>query len=284
MSWRDRHYARDEGLGSPQGGGSMVMGGLPRPGKAVKWLLIVNVALYVVELFAYEPLLSALGVFPSCWWQLWRYITFQFLHAQDPFHIFFNMLGLYFLGIPLEQGWGSKRFLVFYLSCGAVAGLAHVVMGQITGFDTGLLGASGGVYAVVLACAVLYPHIQVVLFLFLVPIRVAAAIFLGIAVINVLLGARHGTLMGGGVSDVAHLGGAAAAAVWLWVVPQIGIPRLRLLFARGKGRWERKMRRRAREEAEMDRILRKIHDHGIDSLTLLEKHKLKKATRERRDG
>ena len=83
---------------------------------------------------------------------------------------------------------------------------------------THLIGASGGVYAVVLACAILFPQIRLILFLFPVPIRFAAALFIGIAVYNLLSGIASGGFVGG-ISDAAHLGGAVAGAFWVWVLP-----------------------------------------------------------------
>ena len=84
-------------------------------------------------------------------------------------------------------------------------------------------------------------------------------------------------------SDVAHLGGAAMAAVWIWVLPRF---RGRLARARARadrGAWERKMRRRAAEMEELDRILDKVHREGLASLTAKEKRTLREATEKQRD-
>ena len=123
----------------------------------------------------------ATAVVPILWWQLWRFITFQFIHA-GAVHLFFNMLGLYMLGTILERSWGTKRFLRFYLGCGVVAGLCHVAMAFILnlgGIQTRipLVGASGGVFGIVVACAVLYPQIRLILILFPVPDTLRSAAF-----------------------------------------------------------------------------------------------------------
>ena len=109
-------------------------------------------------------------------------MTFQFLH--DPtslWHIGLNMLGLYMFGTPLERHWGTKKFLRFYLSCGVAAGVAYVAIGAALGNASWipLIGASGGVYGILLACAVLFPTFRVILFIFPVPIRLAAILIFG---------------------------------------------------------------------------------------------------------
>jgi signal transduction histidine kinase len=105
---------------------------LPRLTPVVKWLLIINIGIFLAAV-----LIPSLQYYIYEWFQLdarsvgralqvWRLITYQFLH--DPlfiWHIFFNMLGLFFLGPTLERHWGSRRFLPFYLGCG-VAGAAYV--------------------------------------------------------------------------------------------------------------------------------------------------------------
>ncbi|MDY7010347.1 MAG: rhomboid family intramembrane serine protease [Planctomycetota bacterium] len=287
MSWRDRPYAQyDYNARQPRRFGGF-MGGMPRPGRVVGRLLIVNVVIFFLQIFpAFNAeLMKWCTVIPAYWWQVWRYITFQFLHA-GLFHILFNMIGLYFLGMMLEAYWGGRRFLVFYLGCGAVAGVAHVVMAfaMSRGMEAKLLGASGGVYGVVLACAVLFPQIRVIVFLFPMPIRTAAALFLGIAAFFTLQEIAAGGAMSGGVSHVAHLGGAAAAAVWIWVLPRV---RMKLRFGNrpaGQGRWEKKLKRRQEQQEKIDRILDKIRREGIGSLSRGEKRTLQQTTEEMKNG
>ena len=253
MGWRDRPYARqDFDESRPPGRGGM-MGGLPRPGTIVKRLLIANILVFFVQqIFLPEGLVEWFAVIPERWYEIWRYLSFQFLHAGMG-HIFFNMLALYFLGMMLENAWGGRRFLRFYLACGVVAGLAHVVLTPLLRQPTWvrLIGASGGVYGVLLACAVHFPHIRIfIYFLFPVRIRIVVVILLGIAAFNVLLGIRAamgGQTLGGGISHPAHLGGAAAAAFYIWVWPVLGA-RFRPGARTGAGRWDRKLRRRRREE------------------------------------
>ena len=279
MSWRDRPYAyRDQGDSpTPQRHGGM-MGGMPRPGPIVARLLLINLVVFFLRIVFQDSLMHWFAAVPARWWEVWRYITFQFLHA-DLFHILFNMIGLYFLGMLLEAGWGSRRFLIFYLACGAVAGVAHVVMAfaMHRGYGTFLIGASGGVYAVVLACAVFYPQVRVIVFLFPMPIRFAAALFLGIAVYFTLQEIASGGMMRSSVSHVAHLGGAAAAGVWILVSLQFA-RRPRRGGPAGRGRWERKLKRQRRRQDEIDGILAKIRRDGLASLSGHEKRVLREAT------
>lgn len=287
MGLGNRPYWR--GDGGSTGGMSV---GLPRPGQVVTSLLIANVVVFVAQIFLDRRtpghpvgLMSGLfGVTVRQFWQVWRYVTFQFLHG-DYWHIVLNMLGVYMLGAPLESHWGSRRFLVFYLVCGAAAGLAYVLIGAT--FDdlpgwVPIIGASGGVYGIVLACAVLFPHFQIILLFFPVPIRLAAILIFGGMILLVLSALSEG-VVGQAMSDVAHLGGAVAAAVWIWGLPALAGAKGRALSRIRQGAWDRKMREEAQEQAEVDRVLRKIHDEGLNSLTAEEKETLQETTRRQRE-
>jgi len=279
MSWRDRPYAyRDQEHSPPPQRYGGMLGGMPRPGPIVARLLLINLVVFFMSIFFGNFLMEWFAVVPARWWQVWRYLTFQFLHG-DLIHILFNMIGLYFLGMLLEAGWGSRKFLIFYLACGAVAGVAHVVMAfaMHRGYGTFLIGASGGVYAVVLACAVFYPQVRVIVFLFPMPIRFAAALFLGIAVYSTLQEITSGGAMHGPVSHVAHLGGAVAAAVWILISLRLS-GRLRRAQPAGRGRWERKLERQRSRQEEIDGILAKIRRDGLSSLSRREKRVLRQAT------
>ncbi len=288
MGIYDRPYFREESTFSAsygrQSGGGMSFG-MPKPGRVVKTLLIINGVMFVAQMFAGGLVERHFAADPTAWWQVWRYVTFQFLHSTRSFwHILINMLFLYFLGTPLEKAWGSRRFLTFYLSSGAVAGVAYVVMTRTMGIDGYLIGASGGVYAILLACAVLFPGFRIILVFFPVPIRLAATIFLGITVLTLLR-----TFGGGGAtpdfwSQVAHFGGALGGAFWIWVLPRLqgtaGHVRERI----NQGAWDKKLHRDATEQKTIDEILRKVHTEGINSLTRKEKHTLADATkRQQRD-
>ena len=281
MGLHDRTYMQDDqggGGGNFHGGGGGFGGGMragqmPKPGRAVTALLIANIAMFFLQLV--PGVKEQLVLIPAKWWYVWNYITFQFLHA-DPMHLIFNMIGLYFLGMVLEGAWGQKRFAIFYFACGVFAGICHVVATFAMGGKPWipLLGASGGVYGIVVACAILFPQIRLILVFFLVPIRFAALLFLGIAVYYILQGGS-----GGGVAHAAHLGGAVMAGVWVWVLPRLRGAAQEASLKRRQGAWDRKMKQRAGEQAEIDRILDKIKVNGLNSLSRREKDTLQQATR-----
>ena len=262
--------------------------GLPKPSRVVKALLIINAVVFLVQIFAdqgtpqypYGRLSSTLGVTAGAWWQVWRYVTFQFLHA-DAWHIVLNMLGVYFFGTALEQRLGSQRFLTFYLSCGIVAGLAYVVIARLYPQfppDLPIIGASGGVYGILLAAAVFFPHFRIIFIFFPVPIRMAALIIFGIMILTVLQALAGGQVYNA-MSDVAHLGGAVTAAFWIWALPRLGAATHEAREKISEGAWEKKLEKRRREQQEIDRILAKISQQGINSLTAREKRFLQQATR-----
>jgi membrane associated rhomboid family serine protease len=290
MPIENRPYMQDDSAaGAPRHGYSF---GLPRPTRVVGILLLVNLAMFVAQvLFAVltrhnrmGTLSDYLGVTVDDSWQVWRYLTFQFLHdTGNLWHLALNMLGLYMLGTPLEQLWGGRRFGVFYLSCGVTAGLAYVILGLLTGLDRTLpiIGASGGVYGILLAAAVRMPHFRLIILFFLVPIRLAAVLVFGGMVLTVLssLSAGHAAAA---MSDVAHLGGAAAAAVWIWVLPRLRTAGFAFGGRLRQGAWERARKQQQVEQQEIDRILQKIHDQGLGGLTGKERRTLQNASHHQR--
>ena len=288
MGIYDRPYMNESQGGGFRGFGRAVGFGMPKPAKAVKAMLLINIVMFVFQVLSgdldprgSQPVSRLLAVTGGDWWQAWRYVTFQFLHGGI-WHIGLNMLGLYMLGTPLERQWGTKRFTWFYLTCGAVAGMAYAGMAWGVGLDMRqpLVGASGGVYAIVLACAVLFPQIKLILLLFPVPIRFACLLIFGYATLTVLSGIANKAYETGAFwSQVAHLGGVVAGAFWIWALPALG---LKVIGARQRvkqGAWDRKVKQQADQEKSIDEILRKIHDQGINSLTNKEKRTLADATK-----
>jgi membrane associated rhomboid family serine protease len=275
MGLYDRDYTqagqRQQYHGSPQ-----MRFNLPRLTPVVKWLLISNIAIFVVGVMA-KPLGDFLerwfAVDGSSWFtilQPWRLVTYQFLHSRDVvWHIFFNMLALFFLGSPLERHWGSRRFLPFYLMCGAAGGLFYLLL-TMTGFLTPvpMIGASGSILGLLAACAILFPHIVLFVFFFPVPIRIAAAVF---AFMYFLLIVTRSNNAGG---EAAHLAGMAAGAAYVLLLPKLGQVRLKMRA----GSWEKNIEEQRKLQIEVDRILAKVHREGLHSLTGKEKKTLKKAT------
>jgi membrane associated rhomboid family serine protease len=278
MGLYDRDYTQENYQSQFRYSPQMRMG-FPQLTPAVKWLLIINVAVYFVQIIGGDSLLQKwFSVYPASPWltlQLWRLVTYQFLHG-GLWHILLNMLGLFFLGPTLEHHWGSKKFLVFYLGCGVVGGLVYPVLLVLKIISPHpafgvlpLIGASGAILGMLAACAILFPHFVVFIIFFPVPIRVAAILCILIAVAAIL---GRGTNAGG---EAAHLGGMAAGAAYVFSQSWRG----KLGLKMRTGRWERKMASQHKLQVELDSILQKVHDSGIHSLTYKEKRTLKKATK-----
>lgn len=254
--------------------------GLPQLTLVVKWLLIINVSVFLVSI-----IIPSLGLFLIDWFsvypatvgrslQLWRIITYQFLHDIHGFgHIFVNMLVLFFFGPMLERFWGSRKFLIFYLVCGATGGILYPILAHAGWLDKGpLIGASGSILGILAAGAILFPNLKVYVWgIFPVKLMVLAIIFAGISIITLLRPDQFANAGG----QAAHLGGMVAGAVY--VLSQSW--RHKYTSKLRSRRWEKQMAMHRDLQMEVDRILQKVHDSGIQSLTRKEKSTLKEATK-----
>jgi rhomboid family protein len=175
----------------------------------VKWLVISNVAVYVVYYFGSwmrgEPIFGNLELVPAdvirgAFWQLFTYL---FLHSLASFtHILFNMLMLWMFGAPIEETWGTRRFLVYYFVCGIGAGICVVLVNLVFGNPhQRVLGASGAIYGLLLAFGMLFPN-QTVLLSFLFPIKAKYMVMI-FGAIAFMSSFQSGST----VSNLAHLGG-----------------------------------------------------------------------------
>jgi membrane associated rhomboid family serine protease len=255
----------------------------PRMTPAVKSLMIANFVVFFGGIFFPHNIhvpgmqypLNLLemwcSVFPDTLGsalQVWRLITYQFVHG-DILHILFNMLGLFFLGPTLERHWGSKKFVIFYLSCGVAGGLFYMLLVAVNFLSSGpMIGASGAILGMLAACAILFPHFIVFIVLFPVPIRVAAV---GLTIMYLFYVVTQGPNAGG---HAAHLAGMAAGAGYVLSGPW----RHRVKVKMATKTQRRKAVERRDLQVELDRILQKVHHSGIHSLTSQEKRTLKKAT------
>ena len=188
----------------------------------VKYFLIINVAVFIPS-FLFQELRFFLDTWFSVYpvnlgvsLQLWRYISYQFMHGPI-LHILFNMLVLYFFGPLFEKHWGSKKFAIFYLACGAIGGIAYpllVGLGALPikgGAIVPLVGASGAIYALLAAGAVLFPKMRVYFF-GIIPLSMLALVIIAAVISTLLL--LTGENAGG---EAAHLAGMAAGAGYvLW--------------------------------------------------------------------
>jgi len=273
MGVYDRDYLQDD----YQTGSRQMRFVRPTLPPVVKWLLIINIAIYLV--CAIIPPIGQIvyqwgSIYPASWGsiaQVWRFITYQFLHdLHDVFHVFFNMMVLYFFGPPMEQLWGSKRFLKFYLCAGAAGGIVYtllVIFGVLGALP--MVGASGALYGILGAVAVLFPQVQVLLF-GIIPMSMRALAIL--SVIMSLLKFASGANAGG---EAAHLTGMAIGVLYVFYQPWLTSLRMK----KHKESWSQKIERERSFASEVDRILEKVHQGGLASLTRKEKDTLQEATR-----
>jgi membrane associated rhomboid family serine protease len=136
--------------------------------------------------------------------QIWRLLTFQFLHAS-PMHLFMNMIGLFLFGQIVEGQFGARRYLAFYLLCGVAGAVAYVLLWAcgilIDDAAVPMVGASAGVFGVMMAAAEIAPEMEIWVWFGTVPVRVLAWVSMAMALLVVL---RTGPNAGG---EAAHLGG-----------------------------------------------------------------------------
>lgn len=183
----------------------------------VKWLVITNVVVYVIYFFGARTIgdeaFIPLKLIPAMVMHLavWQLVTYLFLHSLTSFtHILFNMLTLWMFGAPIEETWGTKRFLQYYFICGIGAGICVVVVDMLTGNRyQATIGASGAIYGLLLAFGMLFPN-QTVLMSFLFPIKAKymVMIFGAIAFLSSFQG-------GSTVSNLAHLGGLIFGFIYM---------------------------------------------------------------------
>ena len=186
---------------------------------AVKNLLILNVLVFGVRY-----LMPQIGALLSEWAALWPFgiegvpsnlphfwpwqiVTSAFMHGGFS-HILFNMFGLWMFGMRIENVFGTKRFLVYYLICVLGAGLAQLASLYITQQYVPTVGASGGVLGLVLAFGMLFPNERIYLY-FAIPVP-AKWFAVGYAAIDLFQGLSN---TASGVAHFAHLGGMLAGLV-----------------------------------------------------------------------
>ena len=183
----------------------------------IKALILANIVAFVATWVAPFDVIALFGLQPRSvigGIELWRPITYMFLHA-GLFHILFNMLALWMFGVELERMWGSRYFLKYYFVCGLGAAATMLVLSfmPVPAFESlyyaVTVGASGAIYGILLAFALYFPNRPIVMFfVFPVPARYAVMIMGGIALLS-SMGAS------GGVAHGAHLGGLIAGYLYL---------------------------------------------------------------------
>ncbi len=187
----------------------------------LKWLLIVNVAIFVLSILSDHivgPFLSNFALVPVevvRQLAIWQLVTYMFLHAGFG-HILWNMLALWMFGAEIERLWGTAKFLRFYFACGIFAALTVVACAYIFGgIGIATVGSSGAIYGILVAYGLMFPD-QSILFGFLIPMKSKYFVMIigGIVFLQSYM-ATVGGNRGSSVAVVAHLGGLVAGYLLL---------------------------------------------------------------------
>jgi len=210
--------------------GNTISLSLPPFTRWVKRLILVYAGIYllmalaeVTAPLAHDWVSVYLGLIPKLVMRgmIWQLITYSFLHFQL-LHLLFNALSLWMFGSQLESDWGSRRFLEFYFFCTVAAALTTVAMSytHILGLSpaTTTIGASGGIYGLLVAFGVLYGESEIMMFP--LPFRIKAKYFVWGIVFLTLVGAIQES---GGVANFAHLGGLLFGYLYLRFLPRKGM-------------------------------------------------------------
>lgn len=188
-------------------------------------LIMINMVVFfmssmnrdVTTFLAMNPVLTVVQGF---WWQPF---TYMFVHSGIS-HLLFNMLGLFFFGTQVEQELGSWEFLLFYMLTGVLAGFLSLAIYWYSGtYMVFLLGASGAVFAVLLAFATFYPNAQIYIF-GIIPMRAAALVTL-YTFIEIFSQIRGGS----NVAHMTHLAGFGFA--YLYFIIRVGLNPWRRFFS-----------------------------------------------------
>ncbi|MBV9343556.1 MAG: rhomboid family intramembrane serine protease [Gammaproteobacteria bacterium] len=171
---------------------------------ATRALILVNVAVFLLQQGANATLIPLFALWPlgTPYFHPWQLLSYAFLHGSVA-HIFLNMFALFMFGRALETYWGARRFTLFYFICVLSAGLTQLLVQGMAGNAEPVLGASGGVFGVLLAFAWYFPRQR--LLVLPIPIPVPAWLFVtGYALIELFSGLTGAE---SGVAHFAHLGG-----------------------------------------------------------------------------
>ncbi len=274
MAYRPEWDHGQVGWRGPQGG----------PWTTTKTLIVSIVSVFVLTLIVQR---TPWPDFMAKWfslrvqnaWMLFPFGTYMFLHSTTGlWHLAMNCLILWFLGTDLERSLGKRRFLGLFFCAGAVGGALHLVTQIMFGKPSApLVGASGGILALIAYLAWATPDRQVILFI--VPVRMRTLFYILIAVdLFPILQSIDDN-----IAHFCHLGGAAyGLAFWKYQWDPFGF------FARAREEIQersalRQQQREVDDEDEMDRILAKISESGLPSLTRAEKKFLDERSKRMRD-
>lgn len=251
------------------------------PGNSViNTIIIINVLVFILQILLSRTIFHAIfALYPRLVIErgfVWQLVTYMFMHGGI-FHLFFNMLIFWMFGQTLEQIWGGRRFLRYYFICG----IGGALFSFIFSYNGAVIGASGGVYGILLAYGVLFPHNQIYVW-GIIPVRARTLVII-LGAVEFLSGLGGGD----GIAHFAHLGGMAAGLLYLKKDHRSG------RFFRGlRDLWDKiplKIRFENDEKEEVDQqkidsILDKISEKGYENLSETERRILEKYSEDDRQN
>jgi membrane associated rhomboid family serine protease len=166
-------------------------------------LLLVNVAAFCLDIFLGPWFTRAFALWPiGNGFLPWQVLSYSFLHGSFG-HLFFNMLGIWMFGAELERVWGQKRFTHFYFASVLAAAATQLLVNAMLGSGNPTVGASGGLFGLLLAFGMMFPNRTVMLLIPPIPMKAKVLVF-AYGAIELVLGVMDPQ---GGVAHFAHLGG-----------------------------------------------------------------------------
>ena len=175
-------------------------------------LIIANIGVFLLQTAGADSFLMNFALWPlGPMFGPWQLFSYAFLHANVA-HVLFNMLGLYMFGADLERVWGARRFAAYFLICVLSAGIAQLALTALTGQGYPTIGASGGVFGLLLAFAIYFPTRTIVPLFPPIPMPawLFALIYGGLELVLGVSGTQAG------VAHFAHLGGMLGGLVIIY--------------------------------------------------------------------
>lgn len=246
-------------------------------GKSVVLILIgINVGVYLLEMAMWNFTVGSFALIPilvTKKYFVWQIFTHMFLHGSI-LHLFFNMFALFIFGMPLENLWGSSKFLRYYIVAGLGGGLLHYLINPMSAIPS--LGASGAVYGILLAYGLTFPE-DILYLNFFIPIKAKYAVWI-FGATELLFGVAN---IQSGVAHFAHLGGLITGFIYL---------KSDAIFSRAAGRIKSSKVYKNyddmmsdKKKMRLDQLLSKISSGGYNALNEEEKYELDELSKWFRD-
>lgn len=248
--------------------------GFRRWTKGVKWLIIINCAVFLLMWVGYR-LIEPFGLTPTLVKKgyIWQLFTYMFLHG-GLFHLFFNMFVLWMFGPAIEAQWGTREFVKYYFYTGIGAGIFTLVLSINSNIPT--IGASGAIFGILVAYALMFPD-SIIYLWFLFPIKAKYLVII-FGILELIASINYTP---DGIGHFAHLGGMVVG--YLYIKSDWRTASFFRFFREIRYRRRLKTLNKKRKETEnlmnqVDQILDKINQVGYENLSKAEKKILEKAS------